>query len=379
MTDLRRKLHSQPELSGKESETAKLIVRELEKFSPSRILSGLGGTGVAAIFRGSDPGKTLLLRAELDGVPVAERSGAAHSSRNPGVAHACGHDGHMAILASVAELLSRTPPRMGRVVLLFQPAEETGEGGARVVRDGAFEEIRPDYSFALHNLPGLPLGEAAVRRGSIACASRGMTISLAGKRSHAAHPEEGLSPASALARLLAELPLLPSKIDCFSLVTLVGASLGALFADGSAPFGTSPGEAKVMATLRAETEAGIGSLAAAASSLAESLAAERGLGLEIGWQDIFPPCVNGAEGAAMVASACARAGVPCREKESAYRWSEDFGSILAASGEGALFTLGAGLSCPGLHNPDYDFPDSLIEPGRGIFRELIRCVNGLAD
>src|SRR5690606_41957221 len=150
-------------------------------------------------------GLTLLFRAELDALPIAEISDVPHRSTIEGKGHMCGHDGHMAILAALGRLFGRQRPASGRVVLMFQPAEETGNGAAGVVADPRYAAIRPDYAFSLHNLPGVPLGHVRLRSGVVNCASRGIRILLDGRTAHASMPETGIAPTLAVARLLPAL------------------------------------------------------------------------------------------------------------------------------------------------------------------------------
>ena len=173
LISFRRDLHRAPELSGAEVATAAAVQRFLAG-GPDHVIAGLGGTGLAAVYDGAAPGPTVLLRAELDALPITEQSTAAHRSAVPGTAHLCGHDGHMAILCGMGRLLQRARPPRGRVVLLFQPAEETGAGAAAVLDDPRFADLAPDAALALHNLPGLPLGHAALISGPACCASRGL-------------------------------------------------------------------------------------------------------------------------------------------------------------------------------------------------------------
>ncbi len=238
--NLRHELHRHPELSGSESETAARICRFFEPLQPDVIIRELGGHGVAFAFSGAEPGPTVLLRCELDAVPIREMNRVAHCSAVDGRSHACGHDGHMAILASVGESLAVVRPPRGRVVLLFQPAEENGGGARAVIGDAQFSEIRPDFVFALHNLPGFPVGQVVVRYGTMCCASRGMVVSLEGTPAHAAQPETGNSPARAMCRIMKLIDELPTRLsvgDEVAFATVVGASLGADDA-----FGTAPGE-----------------------------------------------------------------------------------------------------------------------------------------
>ena len=154
----RRALHARPEISGEEIETAATIAAALKELSPSKIITGLGGHGVAAVFDSSVSGPTVLFRAELDALPIHEISDATWRSEIDGKGHLCGHDGHMTMLLALGRLLSRQPVAKGRVVLMFQPAEEDGSGARAVVADPQFAEIAPDWAFAIHNEPGKPFG-----------------------------------------------------------------------------------------------------------------------------------------------------------------------------------------------------------------------------
>ena len=158
LTAWRQKLHAMPEISGEEVATAAEVIAFLAETAPDKVLSGLGNTGVAAVFDGAEPGPTVLFRCELDALPIEEISDIPHRSRLSGKGHMCGHDGHTATIAALARGFAKDRPKRGRVVLLFQPAEETGAGAAAVIADPRFAEITPDYAFSLHNLPGLPLG-----------------------------------------------------------------------------------------------------------------------------------------------------------------------------------------------------------------------------
>ncbi len=226
----RRKLHRAPELSGEEAGTAREVCRFLEPTRPDRLLTGLGGHGVAAVYDGAKPGRTILFRAELDALPIEETSSFAHRSGTPGKAHLCGHDGHMATLAALARGLAAERPKRGRAVLLFQPAEEDGSGAAAVIADPKFKEIAPDMAFAWHNMPGMALGRAALKAGPVNCASLGMRIALLGKTSHASTPQLGVSPMAAVTSLMPALTSLgtPGPLnDGFAMVTVTHAEMGA--------------------------------------------------------------------------------------------------------------------------------------------------------
>lgn len=178
LIELRRNLHRHPELSGVEEKTAKAIVDELKKLSPTSVLTDLGGHGVAATFDSGVEGPTVLFRAELDALPIQEISANPWVSSVPGVGHMCGHDGHMMFLLALGRMLSRVPVAKGRVVLMFQPSEEDGSGARAVVADPAYNNIRPDYAFAIHVEPGRPFAYVSTRAGLTNCASTGLEIKL---------------------------------------------------------------------------------------------------------------------------------------------------------------------------------------------------------
>ena len=167
LTEFRRSLHRTPEISGEEKRTASTVKTALDALSPTAVLTGLGGHGVAAVFDSGQPGETVMFRAELDALPIEETSNVPWSSDVPGKGHLCGHDGHMTMLLGLGRLLSRQPPAKGRVVLLFQPAEEDGSGARAVISDPRFKQIAPNWAFAIHNLPGLPLGFVGTQAGLI--------------------------------------------------------------------------------------------------------------------------------------------------------------------------------------------------------------------
>jgi amidohydrolase len=367
--ELRRELHAHPELSGAEVNTARRIEKFFEPLGPDLVLTGLGGHGLAIVFSGAEPGPTVLLRCDMDALPIQELNDFPHRSRVKGISHKCGHDGHMAILASVGTTLAAKRPVCGRAVLLFQPAEEDGTGAQAVLGDPRFSQIEPDFVFALHNLPGFPLGEVILREGTICCASLGITVNLLGTAAHAAQPETGRSPAEAMCRIIEEMEELPGRIeakDQFHLSTVVGARLGTEVA-----FGTLPGVATVMATVRSETEAAMNEMVERAENLVSREAARSGLEWQVDYSDGFPATMN-TEAAINTVRRVA-SGQPVRFVESPFPWSEDFGHFTAHT-EGALFGLGAGENVPELHNPAYDFPEELLPLGKAVFLNILKDI-----
>lgn len=372
LTAWRRRLHAMPELSGEEAKTAREAASLLREAGADRVIVGLGGHGVAGIFAGGEPGPTVMVRAELDALPIEELSDAPHRSAVLGKAHLCGHDGHMAILAALARGLGRARPRRGRAVLLFQPAEEDGSGAAAVVADPRFAEIAPDLALACHNLPGLAFGRVALAEGVVNCASRGLRIALGGRTAHASMPETGVSPMRALANLMPALTGLshgtPRDAD-FALATVTHARMG------EPAFGVAPGAAEIWVTLRTLTDAGMGSLRTRAERLARDAAAESGLTVAFDDHDVFHHCENAPEAVAHLRRALDEEGIAHDGGDLPMRASEDFGRF-GARAPAAMFFLGAGERHPSLHNPDYDFPDGLIAIGARVFMRTLRNVLG---
>ncbi|MBU1349339.1 amidohydrolase [Patescibacteria group bacterium] len=280
---IRRELHALAEPPGKEKCTAAYVADLLRSCSPTRLLTGLGGHGLIAEFAGPAPGPRVGLRAELDGL-----------SANQGARHGCGHDGHMTLLCGVALGLAQSPPRSGSVVWIFQPAEETGQGAAAMLADPCWPDIAPDLIYAVHNLPGLPFSQVAIREGVMCLASVGLNASLTGAASHAAQPEKGRSPAPALARLLAEMPGLAREGE---LLTLTHARLG------EEGFGTAPGQALLCATLRASSDQALDSLRVRAERLIDETASVYDLTYNAQWPEPFAAAINHPQAAEIVRQA----------------------------------------------------------------------------
>ncbi|HAH57338.1 MAG TPA: amidohydrolase, partial [Bacteroidales bacterium] len=250
LISLRHQLHREPELSGNEVKTAHKIEAFARKYTPDQLITGLGGHGIAAIYNGKKPGPGVLIRCDMDALPIQEiNEDLEYRSTTAGLAHKCGHDGHMAIAAGLLPLLAENKPEKGRVVILFQPAEETGQGAEKVIKDPEFDQIKPDFCFALHNLPGFASGSIIIGKNTFASASVGLIVKLNGRTAHAAEPEKAITPAPAIAALIGHLPELanPGEIRDFSLLTIIHARIG------ERAFGTTPGYAELMATLRAYT------------------------------------------------------------------------------------------------------------------------------
>jgi amidohydrolase len=362
---LRHELHRDPELSGKEKLTARRLVKFLKPLKPDVLLQRLGGYGVMAVFDSGRPGPEVLFRADMDALPIRESCEPEYISQNHGVSHKCGHDGHSAILAGLATYISANRPENGRFLLLFQPAEETGTGAVSVLADPAFSPYKPDYCFALHNLPGYNQDTVVVRNGTFAAASRGIIIHLKGRTSHASEPEKGQDPTTAMTQLMANLPRLSgngpdSGYTDFVLLTLTYGSLG------TPAFGTTPGDAVLMATLRAYLDKDMEILTERAVRMVKELAEKSQLTYGIEFTEEFPATTNHTDAVDFVTGAAAGLDLKVVKAGLPFRWSEDFAHFALRS-KAALFGIGAGISHPPLHDPGYDFPDSIIPVGVSLW------------
>jgi amidohydrolase len=371
LTELRKSLHRNPELSGKEVQTPSRIKKFLKEYPPDEVREKLGGNGLLLLYDSGEPGPDLLLRCDMDALPIEEVNDFDHRSENEGVAHKCGHDGHMAIMAGVAASLNKQRIKTGRVALLFQPEEETGRGAEKVLLDPFFETFKPKMVFALHNLPGFEEKAVVLKKGPFASASRGMIIKLQGSSSHAAHPEQGKSPVRVVTGLLDGLPNIPNLKDSFEefcMVTIIHARIG------ERAFGTSPGEAVVMATLRSHLDSDMDKLTAMAEYLVGHLCKKYDIEYDIQYTEVFPATVNNTGAMTVVEKASETNGSQILWIDEPFPWSEDFGHITTKY-PGAFFGIGTGKNQPGLHNNDYDFNDQIIETGVNVFMNIIRLKN----
>ncbi len=367
LINLRKELHKFPELSGNEEMTSLRISKFLEELEPDEIIRNIGGNGLAARFRGKSAGPRVMIRAELDALPINESNDFDYRSAVPGVSHKCGHDGHMAVAAGVGINFAAERPKKGELVVLFQPSEENGRGAYEVVNDPRFDSLHPDYVLALHNLPGFEQDEIILRDGVFAMASVGMIIDLKGRTSHAAEPENGISPSKAVSRILNELPVLAEREEFrhFTLATIIHTRIGEV------AFGTSPGDAVVMATLRACDNVEMEKLTGMAETMVREIAVQERLGISVEWTEKFPATVNDEFLNRVIVRLGKEAGLKINHIENAFRWSEDFGWFTKQY-RGSLFGIGAGKEHPELHSPDYDFPDDIMEAGVGILTSACR-------
>jgi len=367
---LRHELHQHPEVSNDELKTSERIENFIRLFHPDEVIT-LGKTGKAFVFKGKEPGSTTVFRAELDALPIQEISSLPYASVNQQVAHMCGHDGHMAILAGLAQKIATHPPKYGKVVMLFQPAEEVEQGARDVVENPLFKKLKPDYVFALHNIPGVEKHHIVMKSGSFSAASKGMTIRLFGKTSHAAEPENGISPANAISLIIQQLNALVKDPHLFSdltLLTIIHIRLGEI------AFGTSPGYAEMQVTLRSFENQDMELLTSRSEKIIRDISHVEKLKCEIFYSEEFPATVNDSLCMGFVEASAIQNKLTIQTMEKPFKWSEDFG-YYSQQYKSCLFGLGSGVSQPPLHNPDYDFPDDILDTGVNIFYGIYEQIN----
>ncbi|WP_286755138.1 amidohydrolase [Roseivirga sp. UBA838] len=359
-------LHQHPELSGNERETARQIVDWLRPLKPTQLMAPIGGRSVWAIWDSGKPGRHIMFRAELDALPIEEELVIEYASVNKGISHKCGHDGHMAILLELACRIVSEGIEKGKVSLMFQSAEETGQGAGRVVSDPLFKENRPDEAFALHNLPGYPLHTILSRGGVFCAASIGLKLLFKGHTSHASEPEKGKNPAQAIGQFIVCLPERVRQLGLHShtFYTITHINLG----DES--FGVSAGEGEVWMTIRSLSNNEMRRLLQAIESQANELAHQQSLVLEVSKHESFLATTNHKEQEEVVRQACQKLGLEVRTLPEPNLWSEDFGVFLDEV-PGALLGLGSGKGCFPLHHPFYDFPDEIINTGARLFWQIL--------
>ena len=362
---IRRELHQHPELSGHEARTARFVEDESQAFHPTKVIRHVGGHGLLVEDFFSEDGPTVLFRADMDAVAVQEPDDIPHHSQTPGVAHKCGHDGHTPTLLSVcSNVVSEHPLTKGRILLLFQPAEENGSGSKAVLDTKVLDYYQIDKAFALHNIPGYPLHAVLCKEGCFTCAVVSVSITLTGKTSHAAEPQKGISPIPAILKIVDELSRWNNtdmQSDDYFLSTIVEIHVG------KEAYGVSAGNGLIRATLRAKTDKLLHQHARQLKNLVTT-ECERTPGLqhEMEWLEPFSANENDPQSVSLIKSATIRNNLPYLELQTPFSWGEDFG-LFTQQYKGAMFGLGSGENCPPLHSPQYDFPDEVIETGATLF------------
>jgi amidohydrolase len=356
----RRALHMQPELLFEVQQTAAFVESKLRVFGCDQIVTGLGRTGVVGLIRGRHgEGPVIGLRADMDALPIAETTNLPYSSRVAGRMHACGHDGHTAMLLGASRHLCETRNFRGSVVVIFQPAEEGGGGGREMVTDGLMERFDIERVFGMHNEPGLPVGKFALRSGPLMASADAIAITVHGRGGHAADPHRAIDPVFIGAQIVTALQgIVARNTDPLeSLVISV-----TKFHAGEA-FNIIPSEAHLGGTVRTLSKALRESAEARIRQTVEGVARALGGEAELDYRRLAPVTFN-EERAAKLAAEVAREVVGVQNVDSNVApqlASEDFSFMLEAR-PGALIFIGNGDTAF-CHSPDYDFNDDIIPHG----------------
>jgi amidohydrolase len=353
---LRRDLHAHPELAFEERRTAGIVAAALRLLGLD-VHEGLGGTGVVGTLRNGESTRSISLRADMDALPIAEQSRLAHASRNNGVHHGCGHDGHTAMLLGAARQLARTRRFDGTVHFIFQPAEE-GKGGARVmVEQGLFERFPCDAVYALHNWPDLALGHAQTRAGPIMAAADRFDIVLRGCGGHAAQPHRTPDVLLAASQLVVQLNTIVSRrIDPSE-----SAVLSVTRMNGGASHNVLPAEATLTGTVRSFDAEVQDRIEAALRDAAAGIALTHGIEADVTYHRYYPATMNSEAEARLALQAAAEAGLQASVAPRPAFTSEDFAFLLRER-PGAYLWLGQGGE-RALHHPCYDFNDDALPRG----------------
>ena len=361
LTDLRHNIHSHPCLSANEKEAAQIVCEVLSSCNPDNLWTGIGGHGIIAEFKGNPSAPSLLFRCELDALPIKESVQRPYMSVYDGIAHCCGHDGHMAIMCGVARWISRNREMLsegGSIYLLFQPEEETGAGAEKMARWMKENGLCFDYAFALHNWPGFDRGTVIIYPGTYAWASTGLRMDFTGHTSHASEPWEASNPTDAI---IETIKTVNSFNEQTSFSTVVGAGIG------DTDYGITPGKGFVAVTTRSQTDDGLACLKDKILSSARAIAQNHGLRLDVSETDYFPATINTPNPTELIREIAREAGYALEENNVGTKGSDDFVHIAKMARKGAtFFDLGCGREHAPLHRPDFDFDDSLIPVGLDI-------------
>ncbi len=369
LTAVRRDIHAHPELGFTEHRTSELVARALEEWG-IEVHRGVGGTGVVGVLRRGNGQATIGLRADMDALPIHEATGAAYASRTPGVMHACGHDGHTTMLLGAARYLAAEGRFNGAVTFIFQPAEE-GLGGAQaMLRDGLFSRFPCDAVFGMHNRPGLPIGQFAIRPGPMMAGGGFFDITITGRGAHGARPETGIDPVLAACHVVTALQSVVAR----NVPPADTAVLSATSVTGGDAYNVIPQTALIRGTARAYRAETLALLEECLRRVAGGVAAGLGASAEVDWRLLFAPLVNDPQQTEAFAEAAdAVVGGSLVDRDGpAVMGSEDFSFMMEAV-PGAYINIGNGDkegSC-GVHNPGYDFNDAALPYGAALFAELV--------
>jgi hippurate hydrolase len=361
VTEWRRYLHENPEILYDVNDTAAFVAAKLKEFGVDEIVAGIGRTGVVGIIRGAGAsgGRTIGLRADMDALPLTELTGKPWASKKSGKMHACGHDGHTSMLLGAAKYLAETRNFSGNIAVIFQPAEEGGAGALAMVEDGLMERFGIEEVYGMHNMPGIPVGRFAIRKGGIMAAPDKFTITIKGRGGHAAQPHKTIDPIFIGSQLVGSLQAVAARNA--DPVRSVVVSVTRF--DAGTTHNIIPDQAILMGTVRTLSEEMRDLAEARIRQIVEGLASAHGAEATVDYERRIPVTVNHERETLHAASAAADvagAGNVDMDVDPSMA-GEDFAFMLK-SRPGAFIFIGNGDTA-GLHNPHYDFDDEAISYG----------------
>jgi hippurate hydrolase len=373
---IRHDLHAHPELAFEEQRTSDIVAQRLQEWG-IEVHRGLAKTGVVGVVNGRRSGAALGLRADMDCLPMHETGSVPYKSTHAGRMHACGHDGHTTMLLGAARYLAQTRNFAGTAYLIFQPAEERGGGGRVMVEEGLFERFPAREVYALHNWPGLPAGQIAVRPGPVMAAVDEIEIVVHGQGGHGAMPHLAVDPVVASAHIITALQTIASR--SVSPLDAVVVSVCSMQTSQLGTFNVIPDDVRLVGTVRSFREETRALAERRIAEIATGVATALGASAQAHYRRHHPATVNTEREAAFAAAVGERvfgAGNVIRDAEPT-TGSEDFSYMLQAR-PGAYVFLGQGGAASGcqLHNPNYDFNDAVIPLGAGYLAALVE--QGLA-
>jgi hippurate hydrolase len=362
----RRDIHENPEILYDTHRTSDLVAEKLKEFGCDEVVTGIGRTGVVAVIRGKSDskGRAIGLRADMDALPMQEQTGLPHASKIPNAMHACGHDGHTAMLLGAAKYLAETRNFDGTAVMIFQPAEEGGNGGEAMVKDGMMERFGIDEVYAIHNSPGIEAGTFAIRPGPILASVDEFTLHLSGRGGHGAKPNMTVDTTVMMCHMITALQTIVSR----NMDPVEKAVMSLTSAETSSKaFNVIPDKAEVRGTIRTHSEDVRAMIPKRIKEIAEGVAATFGGSVELEMRIGVPVTIND-DAATEYARAAAQAVGIC-DDVPILMGGEDF-SFMLQERPGAMIRLGNGPSA-GLHHPEYDFNDEILPAGISWFAEIV--------
>jgi hippurate hydrolase len=369
MTTWRRDFHQHPEFGFEEKRTAAFVAAKLRGFGLDEVVEGVGGSGVVATLKRGSGNRSIALRADMDALRISEQGDVPYKSSNLGVMHACGHDGHTAMLLGAAKLLAEEDGFNGAVRFIFQPAEEWGKGALAMLADGLMKRFPFDEIYGIHNMPGLPVGALETRPGPFMSAEDVFEITLKGVGGHASRPHTGNEVLVAACALVTNLQTIVSRrLDPADIAVV---SVTELVTDGTR--NALPGHARILGDARSFRPQVSSEIEKQMRIIAEGTASAHNVAMEMTYSRDFVPLVNDAALADEVLAAAREVAEPSnvRIADGPMTASEDFAHFLNHA-PGCFMFLGNGTESAPLHNPHYDFNDASLLLGARLHASVVR-------